>query len=182
MCFFKYREKELEHENEKLKSQIKCLEATMATGSPRAWWESTREKNSITMLANVTYELKKSKERIEDLEDLLMQYRKEGDSWYKLRAELMGKDKEIETLKAILEFSKEDEQEWEDHKSMFDYMIKKRKMKDCELDKWYSEAVKQKNNVERLEKEIKIYRDLFSGRDVKIILNDKEMDLKELIG
>jgi hypothetical protein len=46
-------------------------------------------------------------------------------SWYDLRAEIMKKDREIETLKKILEFSERDEQEWRDHKEIFNFMVKK---------------------------------------------------------
>ena len=45
--------------------------------------------------------------------------------WYDLRAEIMEKDREIETLKKILEFSERDEQEWRDHKEIFNFMVKK---------------------------------------------------------
>jgi hypothetical protein len=45
-------------------------------------------------------------------------------SWYDL-AEIMKKDREIETLKKILEFSREDEQEWIKHKEIFNFMVKK---------------------------------------------------------
>ena len=46
-------------------------------------------------------------------------------SWYDLRAEIMKKDREIETLKKILEFSKIDKQEWRDHKEIFNFMVGK---------------------------------------------------------
>jgi hypothetical protein len=46
-------------------------------------------------------------------------------SWYDLRAEIMKKDREIETLKKILEFSECDKQEWRDHKEIFNFMVKK---------------------------------------------------------
>jgi hypothetical protein len=46
-------------------------------------------------------------------------------SWYDLRAEIMKKDREIETLKKILEFSECDEQEWQAHKEIFNFMVKK---------------------------------------------------------
>jgi|LSQX01.2.fsa_nt_gb uncharacterized protein YecT (DUF1311 family) len=42
-----------------------------------------------------------------------------------LRAEIMKKDREIETLKKILEFSERDEQEWQAHKEIFNFMVKK---------------------------------------------------------
>jgi len=47
---------------------------------------------------------------------------------YKLKAEIRDKDKEIETLKMLLEWSKEDEQEWKDHKGIFNFMVKKYKV------------------------------------------------------
>jgi hypothetical protein len=46
-------------------------------------------------------------------------------NWYDLRAEIMEKDREIETLKKILEFSEMDEQEWRDRKEIFNFMVKK---------------------------------------------------------
>lgn len=46
-------------------------------------------------------------------------------SRYDLRAEIMKKDREIETLKKILEFSERDKQEWQDHKEIFNFMVKK---------------------------------------------------------
>ena len=46
-------------------------------------------------------------------------------SWYDLRAEIMKKDREIETLKKILEFSESDKQEWRDHKEIFNFLVKK---------------------------------------------------------
>lgn len=46
-------------------------------------------------------------------------------SWYDLRAEIMKKDREIETLKKILEFSREDKQEWKNHKEIFNFMVQK---------------------------------------------------------
>jgi hypothetical protein len=46
-------------------------------------------------------------------------------SWYDLKAEIMEKDREIETLKKILEFSREDKQEWKNHKEIFNFMVQK---------------------------------------------------------
>ena len=43
----------------------------------------------------------------------------------KLEAEIMKKDRVIETLKKILEFSERDKQEWQDHKEIFNFMVKK---------------------------------------------------------
>jgi len=42
-----------------------------------------------------------------------------------LKAEIMEKDREIESLKKILEFSREDKQEWIKHKEIFNFMVKK---------------------------------------------------------
>lgn len=42
-----------------------------------------------------------------------------------LKAEIMEKDREIETLKKILEFSERDKQEWRKHKEIFNFMVNK---------------------------------------------------------
>lgn len=54
--------------------------------------------------------------------------KKKYEDVYKLKAALEEKDKEIETLKALLEWSKEDEQEWKEHKEIFSFMSKKNKV------------------------------------------------------
>ena len=54
--------------------------------------------------------------------------KKKYEDVYKLKAALEEKDKEIETLKTLLEWSKEDEQEWKKHKEIFSFMSKKNKV------------------------------------------------------
>jgi len=54
--------------------------------------------------------------------------KKKYEDVYKLKTALEEKDKEIETLKALLEWSKEDEQEWKAYKGIFSFMVKKNKV------------------------------------------------------
>ena len=54
--------------------------------------------------------------------------KKKYEDVYKLKTALEEKDKEIETLKALLEWSKEDEQEWKVYKGIFSFMVKKNKV------------------------------------------------------
>jgi hypothetical protein len=54
-----------------------------------------------------------------------MEIKKMSENNLKLEAEIMKKDREIETLKKILEFSECDEQEWQAHKEIFNFMAKK---------------------------------------------------------
>ena len=54
--------------------------------------------------------------------------KKKYEDVYKLKAALEEKDKEIETLKTLLEWSKDDEREWKEHKEIFSFMSKKNKV------------------------------------------------------
>lgn len=59
--------------------------------------------------------------------------RKERSELHSLKTAVCDKDKEIETLKALLEWSKEDEQEWEKHKEIFNFMVKKYKHAEAKM-------------------------------------------------
>jgi len=60
--------------------------------------------------------------------------KKKHEDVYKLKDELRAKENEIETLKALLEWSNEDEQEWKDHKEIFNFMVKKNRVMEDKLD------------------------------------------------
>lgn len=111
---------------------------------------------------------------------------------------------EIETLKRILKFTYEDEQEWANHKKMFDFMIQKDKVKDEDLKntnhafnvardkvreltkeverlKVDSESlIELKENTDKLEKELKMYKEFFSGNRVEVVLNGEKKTVEEV--
>ncbi len=68
--------------------------------------------------------------------------KKKHEDVFKLKAEIRDKEHEIETLKTLLGWSKEDEQEWKDHKEIFNFMVKKYKR----LNNEYPEIVKERRD------------------------------------
>lgn len=63
--------------------------------------------------------------KVKELEETKLPHPNSEKCWYDLRAEIMEKNREIETLKKILEFSERDKQEWQNHKEIFNFMAKK---------------------------------------------------------
>lgn len=103
-------------ENKKLNTMIKDFEKypiwDIYQRNEELEAENKKLRNQLDIMWNETHETK-------------LPHPDSDKSWYCLKAEIMEKGREIETLKKLLEFSERDEQEWKDHKEIFKYMVKK---------------------------------------------------------
>lgn len=121
---FDIKIKKLEEENKRLKDVILSFYGRSEKKYP-VW-------DMYEKMERLEEENKKLREQLDvmwnESHDTKLPHPSSDKSWYDLRIENLDKDREIETLKRILEFSEEDQIEWEGHKNIFSFFVKKQNM------------------------------------------------------
>lgn len=118
---FDIKIKKLEAENKRLKDVILSFYGSSVKKYPS--WDMYEK------LEELETENKKLREQLDvmwnEAYSTKLPHPSSDKSWYDLRIENLDKDREIETLKRILEFSEADQIEWEGHKKIFSFFVKK---------------------------------------------------------
>lgn len=181
---------ELEHENKKLNTYIKSLEASCGYYSHKSICStSNREESLLEELKKQRNELLDAEEAITFLKEENLHFKSELHNLKKkseksIPAEINAMEREIKALKEILRFSEEDNAEWNNHKDMFSFMVIKRRCIEEENNDLRAKVKTFTNKIEEemlkreaLEKELHVYKEFFAGNEVKVFLKDKEVKI-----
>lgn len=192
----------LKQENKELKDQLKAYKNHYVLSKDKKEDTVADLYEQIWCLQTTNKKLK-SKIRELECQNTRLEPRCEGNE-VNYRVAIRDLKAEIETLKHILKFTYEDEQEWANHKKMFDFMMQKDKVKDedikntnhafnvarekvRELTKEVESLkvdreslIELKEKTDKLEKELKMYKEFFSGNRVEVVLNGDKITVEEV--